>query len=137
MVLVQFIEFLSRQHETYVTILPSFAKLCTQLHLEPQIALLAARPLLRAAFDAPTNGSNGAAKEGSAMEVDGAADGADGPLALSSWSLRSKALQTQVMDVLPDTAWQYMTMELYSTFWGLGLSGTLNEINFEFNFFAI
>lgn len=67
------------------------------------------------------------------MEVDGAADGGvGGPLALSSWSLRSPALQSQVMDVLPDTAWQYMTMELYSTFWGLGLSGTLTSSRFQF-----
>ena len=28
----------------------------------------------------------------------------------------------KVCTVLPSTAWQFMSMELYSTFWGLGLS---------------
>ena len=139
LVLCQFIEFLSRQHESYLTILPTLKKLCTQLHLEPHIALLAARSLLRASFDAPanstskngssngskgadgTNGANssnnGAAEEGiDAMEVEGG-----GALSIASWSLRSEALREQVREVLPSGAWEYMTMELYSTFWGLGL----------------
>ena len=36
-VLFQLIEFLSRQREAYATIMPSFTKLCTTLHLQPNV----------------------------------------------------------------------------------------------------
>lgn len=51
MVLLQLVDFLGRRREAYSTILPPFSRLCGPLQLDPQVAFLMARPLLKQAFN--------------------------------------------------------------------------------------
>ena len=118
-VLLQLVDFLGRKKDlkSYANMLPSFGTLCgEELSLEPNIAFLLGRPLLRAAFDFDFKPSAGVVEGSKAsMDIEGSSSES------KTWSIQSAAFQEQITAVLPQDTWNRMSMLFYTTFWGLSL----------------
>ena len=121
--LLQLINFLGKQKEGYAMILPSFQKLCTSMRVEPQVAFLIARPLLKA--NLPLAWPDGAAAASSAADGAAAAgDKGEKPPSVGGtggWCVSASGFRAQVRAVLPESVWESLSMDFYTVFWGLSL----------------
>uniref|UniRef100_A0A7S2R5A3 THO complex subunit 2 n=1 Tax=Rhizochromulina marina TaxID=1034831 RepID=A0A7S2R5A3_9STRA len=124
-VLVQLVEFLSKQRDAYGAIMPSLRRLCQDLRLEPQIALFVARPLIRFASPIlPPPEEKGKVKSGSGNSSSSSSAGVtEGPMA--AWNVATTDFRDQARSTLPAEAWQHLSMDLYTIFW----SHTLQDIH--------
>lgn len=102
--LILLVEFLSRQKDSYAAILPPLGRLVNELHVESQVALYMARPLIRAAAAAKRKDPSKPL-----------------PASLAQWDAEGPELQEQLRAILPPETWQSLSMECYTSFWGLTL----------------
>jgi THO complex subunit 2 len=104
-VLMQFTEFLvagSKSIEVIAKLMPSFSSMINEIGLAIPVAFQLVRPIVRAALqcgEEPTNS----------------------PEYLQKWHPYSNEMKSVITTHLPEELWNYMSPELYITFWSLSL----------------
>ncbi|BBM99302.1 THO complex subunit 2 [Marchantia polymorpha subsp. ruderalis] len=131
--LLQYVEFLTSAVSpvsAYAQLIPPLDDLVHKYHIEPEVAFLIYRPVMR--LFKPHKGSSTswpADTYKSLVQVDGSKDSGASKISVDlvldlgpnrkslSWSDLLQTVQT----ILPQKAWQSLSPELYATFWGLTL----------------
>ncbi|KAL2653101.1 hypothetical protein R1flu_021229 [Riccia fluitans] len=131
--LLQYVEFLTSAVSpvsAYAQLIPSLDDLVHKYHIEPEVAFLIYRPVMR--LFKPHKGSSSSWPADTSKSLvqadgnkDGGATGTNSELVLELGPSRkpliwSDLLQT-VQSILPSRAWYSLSPELYATFWGLTL----------------
>ncbi|CAM0909455.1 unnamed protein product [Alopecurus aequalis] len=126
-ILLQYAEFLSSAltPATYVQLIPPLEDLVYKYHIEPEVAFLIYRPVMRLFKCAnggeacwPLDGN----EEGESVSSDDMILHGDSSQKLIMWSDLLNTIRT----ILPTKAWNSLSPELYATFWGL----TLYDLHF-------
>ncbi|KAM3353633.1 hypothetical protein ACQJBY_024659 [Aegilops geniculata] len=126
-ILLQYAEFLSSAvtPSTYVQLVPPLEDLVYKYHIEPDVAFLIYRPVMRLFKSAssgeacwPLDGN----EEGESVSCDDMILHGDSSQKLIMWSDLLNTIRT----ILPTKAWNGLSPELYATFWGL----TLYDLHF-------
>ncbi|VAH83532.1 unnamed protein product [Triticum turgidum subsp. durum] len=126
-ILLQYAEFLSSAvtPSTYVQLVPPLEDLVYKYHIEPDVAFLIYRPVMRLFKNAssgeacwPLDGN----EEGESVSCDDIILHGDSSQKLIMWSDLLNTIRT----ILPTKAWNGLSPELYATFWGL----TLYDLHF-------
>ncbi|KAM3354865.1 hypothetical protein ACQJBY_025548 [Aegilops geniculata] len=126
-ILLQYAEFLSSAvaPSTYVQLIPPLEDLVYKYHIEPDVAFLIYRPVMRLFKSA--NGGEACwplddNEEGESVSYDEMILHGDSSQKSIMWSDLLNTIRT----LLPAKAWNGLSPELYATFWGL----TLYDLNF-------
>ncbi|XP_044359663.1 THO complex subunit 2 isoform X2 [Triticum aestivum] len=126
-ILLQYAEFLSSAvaPSTYVQLIPPLEDLVYKYHIEPDVAFLIYRPVMRLFKSA--NGGEACwplddNEEGESVSYDEMILHGDSSQKSIMWSDLLNTIRT----ILPAKAWNGLSPELYATFWGL----TLYDLNF-------
>ncbi|KAG8078866.1 hypothetical protein GUJ93_ZPchr0007g6205 [Zizania palustris] len=126
-ILLQYVEFLSSAvtPTTYIQLIPSLEDLIHKYHIEPDVAFLIYRPVMR--LFKSTNGGDTCwplddNEEGESVSCDDLILHLDMPHKPIMWS----DLLSTVRTTLPTKAWNGLSPDLYATFWGL----TLYDLHF-------
>uniref|UniRef100_A0A0D9V9I6 THO complex subunit 2 n=1 Tax=Leersia perrieri TaxID=77586 RepID=A0A0D9V9I6_9ORYZ len=126
-ILLQYVEFLSTAvtPATYVQLIPPLEDLINKYHIEPDVAFLIYRPVMR--LFKSTNGSDTCwplddNEEGESVSSDDLILHLDTSHKSIMWS----HLLSTVKNTLPTKAWNSLSPEIYATFWGL----TLYDLHF-------
>lgn len=130
--LLQYVEFLSSAvtpASAYAQLIPSLNELAHLYHLDPEVAFLIYRPIMRlfkcqggSDIFWPLDG-NDANVVGNNSDLEPAECSADVVLELGSLQkpVRWSDLLDTVKSMLPPKAWNSLSPDLYTTFWGLTL----------------
>ncbi|VAH85576.1 unnamed protein product [Triticum turgidum subsp. durum] len=125
-ILLQYAEFLSSAiaPSTYVQLIPPLEDLVYKYHIEPDVAFLIYRPVMRLFRSA--NGGEACwpldDNEGESVSYDEMILHGDSSQKSIMWSDLLNTIRT----ILPAKAWNGLSPELYATFWGL----TLYDLHF-------
>ncbi|KAL6613932.1 hypothetical protein ACP70R_036202 [Stipagrostis hirtigluma subsp. patula] len=126
-ILLQYVEFLSSAvtPATYAQLIPSLEDLVHKYHIEPEVAFLIYRPVMR--LFKSTNGGDTCwplddNEEGESVSSDDLVLHLDPSQEPIMWS----DLLNTVRAILPAKAWNSLSPDLYATFWGL----TLYDLHF-------
>ncbi|VAH69513.1 unnamed protein product [Triticum turgidum subsp. durum] len=126
-ILLQYAEFLSSAvaPSTYVQLIPPLEDLVYKYHIEPDVAFLIYRPVMRLFKSA--NGGEACwplddNEEGESVSYDEMILHGDSSQKSIMWSDLLNTIRT----ILPAKAWNGLSPELYATFWGL----TLYDLHF-------
>ncbi|KAG8054210.1 hypothetical protein GUJ93_ZPchr0001g32724 [Zizania palustris] len=126
-ILLQYVEFLSSAvaPTSYVQLIPPLEDLIHKYHIEPDVAFLIYRPVMRL-FKSTTGGDTcwplDDNEEGESVSCDDLILHLDTPHKSIMWS----GLLSTVRTTLPSKAWNGLSPDLYATFWGL----TLYDLHF-------
>ncbi|KAF0916503.1 hypothetical protein E2562_007582 [Oryza meyeriana var. granulata] len=126
-ILLQYVEFLSTAvtPTTYVQLIPPLEDLINKYHIEPDVAFLIHRPVMR--LFKSTNGGDTCwplddNEEGESVSCDDLILHLDTSHKPIMWS----DLLSTIRKTLPTKAWNGLSPDLYATFWGL----TLYDLHF-------
>ncbi|KAJ1286808.1 hypothetical protein BS78_03G380500 [Paspalum vaginatum] len=126
-ILLQYVEFLSSAvaSTAYAQLIPPLQDLVHKYHIEPEVAFLIYRPVMR--LFKSTNGGDTCwplddNEEGESVSSDDLILHLDSSQEPTMWS----DLLNTVQSILPAKAWNSLSADLYTTFWGL----TLYDLHF-------
>lgn len=126
-ILLQYVEFLSSAvtPTAYAQLIPPLQDLVHKYHIEPEVAFLIYRPVMR--LFKSTNGGDTCwplddNEEGESVSSDDLILHLDSSQEPTMWS----DLLNTVQSILPSKAWNSLSTDLYTTFWGL----TLYDLHF-------
>ncbi|XP_057960883.1 THO complex subunit 2 [Malania oleifera] len=131
--LLQYVEFLCSAvtpPTAYAQLIPPLEDLIHQYHLDPEVAFLIFRPVMRL-FKCPGNADvfwpldDSEATAISTVEKDSETADLTGALVLDLGSPHKPVMWSELLDtvrtMLPSKAWNSLSPDLYATFWGLTL----------------
>ncbi|CAH2033971.1 unnamed protein product [Thlaspi arvense] len=130
-ILLQYVDFLSSAVSpatAYAKLVPSLDELVHTYHLEPEVAFLVFRPVMRLFKCRPNGDVSWPLDSGESMDADTDISesessmildlgGSEKPVKAIMWS---DVLDT-VRTMLPSKSWNSLSPDLYATFWGLSL----------------
>ncbi|CAN8291333.1 unnamed protein product [Cochlearia groenlandica] len=125
-ILLQYVDFLSSAVSpatAYARLVPSLDELVHKYHLEPEVAFLVFRPVMRL-FKCRRNGDvSWPLDSGESMDAD--SEKSEHEMVLEVSTSEKVVKWSDVLDtvrtMLPSKAWNSLSPELYATFWGLTL----------------
>ncbi|XP_048593930.1 THO complex subunit 2 [Brassica napus] len=127
-ILLQYVDFLSSAvtpATAYAQLVPSLEELVHTYHLEPEVAFLVFRPVMRL-FKCRRNGDvSWPLDSGESIDADSDVSKSESSMILDVGTSEKAVTWSDVLDtvrtMLPSKAWNSLSPDLYATFWGLTL----------------
>ncbi|KAF8097255.1 hypothetical protein N665_0292s0034 [Sinapis alba] len=127
-ILLQYVDFLSSAVSpatAYAQLVPSLEELVHTYHLEPEVAFLVFRPVMRL-FKCRRNGDvSWPLDGGESIDADSDVSKSECSMILDVGTSEKAVTWSDVLDtvrtMLPSKAWNSLSPDLYATFWGLTL----------------
>ncbi|CAH8349699.1 unnamed protein product [Eruca vesicaria subsp. sativa] len=127
-ILLQYVDFLSSAVSpatAYAQLVPSLKELVHTYHLEPEVAFLVFRPVMRL-FKCRRNGDvSWPLDSGESIDADSDVSKSESSMILDVGTSEKAVTWSDVLDtvrtMLPSKAWNSLSPDLYATFWGLTL----------------